>query len=267
MLMEPTFAKLRELKLYGLLAGLQDQLAQPTYGDLAFEERVAMLVDREWTHRQDGRLKRHLKDARLKHAAACPEDIDYRHPRGLDRGVMRTLLTGEWLRRKQNVLITGPTGCGKTWLACALANQACRQGFTAYYSRLTRLLNALAMARADGSYARLLGRLARVDLLVVDDWGLAPLADLDRRDLLELLDDRHGSRSTIVTSQLPVDAWHDAIGDPTLADAILERLVHNAHKLPLKRGGKSMRDGLDPAKDTPSRKETDEPLTKKDDEQ
>ncbi len=264
MLMEPTFTRLRELKLYGMLAGLQEQLAQPSHGELSFEERVALLVDREWTHRQDSRLKRRLKDARLKHTAACVEDIDFRHPRGLDRSVVRTLLTGEWLRRKQNVLITGPTGCGKTWLACAFANLACRQGFTSYYSRITRLLNALAMARADGSYARLLDRLARVDLLLVDDWGIAPLTDLDRRDLLEILDDRHGSRSTIVTSQLPVPAWHDAVGDPTLADAILERLVHNAHKLPLKLAGKSMRDGLDPAKDRGEPKAKDEPLTQGD---
>lgn len=246
MSIEQTIEKLRAMKLTDLAAALEEQLAQPRYHELAFEERVAILVDREWAARENRRLKLRLDKAKLKNRGAAPEDIDYRHPRGLDRAVMRSLETCDWVRRQQNVLVTGPTGSGKTWISCALAQKACREGFSAHYLRTPRLLHALALARADGSFARLLDRLARVDVLILDDWGISPLSDQDRRDLLEVLDDRHGARSTIVTSQLPVKTWHQAIGEPTLADAILERLVHNAHKIPLKLAGPSMREHLAP---------------------
>ena len=183
-------------------------------------------------------MAQRLLRAKLKPNTAA-EDTDYRHARGLDKVLFKRLLTGQWLREKQNVLLTGPTGVGKTWLACALAHQACRQGYSAYYVRLPRLLDELSIGRADGRYSKLLKQLAKVDVLAIDDWGLAVLDDVHRRDLLEVLDDRHNARSTIVTSQLPVDHWHAAIGDATLADAILDRLVHNAHQLALK--GESLR--------------------------
>jgi len=210
----------------------------PDIQSLTFEERLGLLVDRERVERQNRMAASRLRRARLKQPAVA-EDIDYRHPRGLDRAVFRRLLTGDWVNAHQNVLITGPTGVGKTYLACALANAACRQGQTALYQRLPRLFEELAVARGDGRYARLMTSLARVDVLILDDWGLALLDDERRRDLLELLDERYQTRSTIITSQLPVAHWHDALGDPTLADAILDRLVHHAH--PLNLDGESLR--------------------------
>lgn len=185
-----------------------------------------------------------LKRAKLKQAAT-PEDVDFRHPRGLDRALLTRLMAGDWVKAHQNVLVCGPTGVGKTFLACALANQACRQGHSVLYVRLPRLLPALALGRHDGSYAKTLAQMARTDVLVIDDWGLAPLTDEGRRDLLEIVDDRHGCRSTLITSQLPVPHWHAAIGDPTLADAILDRLVHQAHCLNL--DGESLRKKGKPA--------------------
>ena len=183
-------------------------------------------------------MKRLLKNAKLKLPASM-EDIDYRTPRGLDKSVMVHLGTCEWIRRHQNVIVVGPTGTGKTFLACALAHKACREGLSAFYIRTPKLYTTLAMARADGSYARVLARLGRVPVLVLDDLGLAALTDPERRDLLEVIEDRHGSASTIITSQLPVEHWHEVIGDPTIADALLDRLVHNAHRINLK--GESMR--------------------------
>jgi DNA replication protein DnaC len=221
-----------------MVDAIRQQLEQPSVQELSFEERLAMIVDREWLFRENRRLTRRLKEARLKQQAAV-EDIDFRQPRGLDKSVMLTLSTCQWIRNHQNVIITGPTGIGKSYLAEALAQKACREGFTALYYRSPRLFRDLAIARGDGNYSKLLIKLAKTDLLVVDDWGLSSLTDAERRDFLEVMEDRHGSRSTVITSQYPVAKWHELIGEPTLADAILDRIVHNAHKIVLK--GESMR--------------------------
>ncbi len=205
---------------------------------MSFEERLGLLIDREVTEREDRRLSTRLRQAKLKQNA-CVEDMDYQQPRGLDKSLMLDLAQCQWIKKQLNLLITGPTGVGKTWIACALAQKACREGYTALYLRLPRLLQELPIAKGDGTYARLLARLAKIDVLVLDDWGLSPLVAEQRRDLLEILEDRHDNRSTLVTSQLPLDKWHHIIGDPTLADAILDRLVHNAYKINLK--GESMR--------------------------
>jgi DNA replication protein DnaC len=234
----PTVEQLHQLRLSGMAKALASQAQQADINQLSFEERLGLLIDSERAERESRQNAARLKRARLKQAAT-PEDVDFRHPRGLDRALFARLMTGRWVGDHQNVLICGPTGVGKTFLACALANQACRQGRSAFYVRLPRLLPALAIGRADGSYARTLAQLAKTDVLVIDDWGLAPLTDESRRDLLEIFDDRHGTRATIITSQLPVKHWHEAIGDPTLADAILDRLVHQAHSLNL--DGESLR--------------------------
>ena len=220
---------------------LEQQLTLPDIETLSFEERLALMVDREMTERDNRRLTTRLRKAKLRHLAAI-EDIDYRYPRGLDKALLTHLATGTWLREHLNVLVTGPTGIGKSWLACALAQQSCRDGFSAHYLRLPRFFRALTVARGDGSYHKLLASLAKTDLVVLDDLGSGQLTDEHRRDLLELLEDRYALRSTLVTSQFPVDRWHELIGDPTLADAILDRLVHNAYKLNLK--GDSMRKKL-----------------------
>jgi DNA replication protein DnaC len=238
MLIEETFQKLSQMKMHGFVNALNEQQESGSYRKLSFDERFGMLVDREWTERETRRLTRRLQQAKLREQA-CVEDIDYRHPRGLDRALMQRLATGKWIGQRENLLVIGPTGAGKTYIACALTQKACRLGFSALYRRVPRLLNELLVARADGSLARLLTRLAKADVLVLDDWGLAPLADQERRDLLEVLDDRYGNRSTIVASQLPVAEWHKIIGEPTVADAILDRLVHRAHVVQLK--GESMR--------------------------
>lgn len=238
MLLHPTLEKLHALNLRGMLRALQEQAQQPEYAQLSFEERLGFLVDRELDERDNRRLTTRLKQAHLRQPAAV-EDIDYRHPRGLDRGQMLSLTTCRWVKRRDNCLITGPTGVGKTYLACALAQKACRENCSVHYARLSRLLQELGTARVDGSYPRRLTLLARTDLLVLDDWGVTPLTHEQRRDLLEILDDRYDTRSTLVTSQLPVEHWHEYLGDPTLADAILDRLVHNAHKVALQ--GESLR--------------------------
>ena len=239
MLNQQTIKKLHTLRLHGMAEAFRAQPQQAGITDLSFEERFALLVDQQWNWRQNRALARRLAKAKLRHRASV-EDIDFRSPRGLDRTLVRSLTQDSaWVREHQNVFLIGPTGIGKSFLACALAEKACRDGFTAFYTRATQLFRDLSLARADGSLRTLLARLARLDVLVVDDWAMAPLADAERRDFLEICEDRYQARSTVLTSQLPVTKWHEQIGDPTLADSILDRLVHNAQRIEM--GGESMR--------------------------
>ena len=234
MMTEPTLEKLRAMRLEGMAASWLEQQKDTAATKLAFDERFGMLVDAEWLHRENKRLGRALKEAKLKLSQACVEDIDYPARRELDKAVVRQLSSCRWVQEHQAVLITGATGTGKTYVACALAQQACRKGFRAVYRRASRLFDELRIAHADGSYVRMLTRLARVDVLIIDDFAIAPVSDEERRHLLELLEDRYGTRSTIVTSQLAPNDWHDYLADPTLADAICDRIVHHAHRLVLK---------------------------------
>lgn len=234
MLNQQTLNKLFVMRLNGMADAFRQQLEQTGLGELSFEERFGMLVDRQWSWKEDRALSRRLRASRLKSTASV-EDIDYQVPRGLDRSLVRSLTTeSEWVKKHQNVILTGATGVGKSWLATALAHKACRDGYTSYYARASQLFRELALAHADGSFGRLLRRLALTDVLVIDDWAMAPLTETERRDFLEICDDRYQTRSTILTSQVPVANWHAQIGDPTSADSILDRLVHNAHRIDLK---------------------------------
>ena len=238
MLIHPTLDKLYALRLTGMAKAFAEQLQLPEIHTLTFEARLGLLVDRELTERDTRRLQTRLRAAALRHSA-CMEEIDYRAARGLDKSLMTRLATGQWVHQHHNLLLIGPTGSGKTWLACALAHQACRNGFTARYVRLPSLFGELVIAKGDGRYRQLIKDLSKTDLIVLDDFGLAPLTEEPRRDWLEILEARYALRSTLMTSQFPVEHWHDLIGNPTLADAILDRLVHNAYKLNLT--GESMR--------------------------
>ena len=238
MLHQETVEKLYAMKLNGIADAFKEQLLQPDMYDLPFEERFTLLVDRQWTWKEDRRMKRLLRNAKLK-INGCIEDIDFRTPRGMDKSVVLRLANCDWIKSAQNIIITGPTGVGKTYLACAIANRACRMGYSAFYIRVPRLFQELAMARGDGSYPKTMKKLLKANVLIIDDLGLAPMSATERRDLLEVVEDRHGLASAIVATQLPIINWHENILDPTIADAILDRLIHNAHKINLK--GESMR--------------------------
>lgn len=255
MLLQQTIDRMHELRLTGMAQALDEQRGQPDLHDLAFEDRLALLVEREATARADRRLTRLLQLAKLR-LPACVEALDFKTPRGLDRSVVLRLSSCDWIRQQQVALIIGATGTGKTFIACALGHSACRQGLRVRYVRLPRLLHDLALAQADGSYGKLLTALAKTDLLILDDWGLAPLGDRERRDVLEVLEDRYGRRATLVTSQLPVEHWHELIGDPTFGDAIMDRLVHGAHRITLK--GRSMRRNETTKKETKTKPTTQE---------
>jgi DNA replication protein DnaC len=246
-LSHPTIETLKSLKLNGMITALEEQQNSAATQGLSFDERLALIVDRERLYRDNQRKSRLLRGAKLKVAVACVEDINYKAARGLDKRQIATLATGEWVRRSQNLLITGATGSGKTWLACALAQQSCRQGHSVLYWRVPRLIEQLRVAHGDGSYIKFLKTLAKASLILLDDWGLAALSTQDRADLLEILDDRVNTGSTLIASQLPVDTWHGYLGEPTMADAILDRLVHHAHRIELKIPGESMRSYPPPA--------------------
>jgi DNA replication protein DnaC len=241
MLLQPTIETLQALHLTGMVKALQEQQNNPEWKRLSFEERLGLLVDRERVDQENRRLTARLRRARLGQSAAI-EDVDFRSHRGLDRSVLASLASCQWIAGRQNVLITGPTGVGKSYLACALGQKACREGRSVIYHRLTRLLTELTVARGEGRLLRVLKTLSQVDLIILDDWGISPVNEDNRRDILELLEDRHDRKSTLLTSQLPIDHWHEWLGGANLADSIMDRLVHNAHKISLK--GDSMRKTL-----------------------
>lgn len=240
-MIEAIVEKLIAMKLYGMAEGVREQMNSSAYRDLSFEERFGFLADKEKLYRENRQIKTLLAHARFRHPNACFEDIDFKTRRGLNKGTMLKFIQNEWIRSHQNIIIIGPTGAGKTFLACALGNSAIRQGMRTLYVRLPRLAQELRIARADGSFGKLLERIQRMRLLIIDDWGINPFTDAERRDILEIVEDRHGVRSTVIASQFPIDTWHDIIGDPTLADAICDRVIHNAHKIILTPGEESMR--------------------------
>jgi len=238
MLNEPTMEKLQTMKLYGMANGFRAQLETTESHQLGFEERFALLVDQQWLWKQNRAFERRLQLAKLKQKAVI-EDINYQHARGLDRKLLRTLASSDWVRQKLNILFIGPSGIGKSWIGCALAQKACRDGFSVLHKKTSELFRELAIAQVDGSIGRMLVRLAQMDVLLLDDFCMAPLKDSERRDFLEICDDRYQCRSLILTSQMPVDHWHQQIGDPTIADSILDRILHNAYRIELK--GESVR--------------------------
>ncbi len=238
MLTNPTLDKLQRLRLTGMYDAYREQLESSHYDALGFDDRFALLLDRQEAEQETRRLQARLKKAKLRQSA-CVEDIDYRKSRGLNKSLLQALAECHWLRGHENCIITGPTGAGKSYLACALGNQACRRGFTVRHFRAPRLFQELAIARATGRYERMLRGLLRTDLIIIDDWGTTLLADEERRDLFEVIEDRYDRASTLIAAQVPIEHWHQTIGDPTLADAILDRLIHNAHIITLK--GESMR--------------------------
>ena len=239
MLNQPMMEKLVAMRLWGMVEAVKAQEADRSVNELSFLERLSLLVDQQWSWRENQSLVRRLKAAKLR-GSACMEDIDYRSARGLDKAVMRALAKeSAWVRNHENVFVIGPCGVGKSFLASALAQKACRDGYSALYLRAAALSRELALARADGSLRQFLARLSRIDVLVIDDWAMAPLTENERREVWEICEDRYQARSTILTSQLPVARWHEQIGDPTIADGILDRLVHNAHRIEMR--GDSMR--------------------------
>lgn len=238
MLTQETLQKMNAMKLFGMVSALEHQLSSNDYHELSFEECVGVMVDTEWTDREQRKLSRRLKAAKLRYPASL-ENVNFQASRGLNREQILTLGSSRWIAEQHNLLITGPTGIGKSFLACAFVERACRRGFTGYYIRAPRLVQELAVARGDGSYARLLTRLAKLDLLAIDDWLLHPLKDAERRDLMEVIEDRAERGSTLIATQLPVKQWHVAIGDPNQADAICDRILHRAHRITLK--GASLR--------------------------
>ena len=235
MLTHPTIDKLETLRLSGMVGALREQWKTPDINQLSFEERLGLLTDREVDIRETKRLQSRLKKAKLRQTATL-EDIDFQQPRGLDKSLVIKLADCQWISKHQNLIVTGPTGAGKSYLACAFAQKACREGYNTSYVRMSRLFEDLGLAKGDGRYSKMLANIAKTDLLVLDDYGLAKLTREQRHDLLEILEDRYGVKSTLVTSQLPLEHWHEQVGDPTLADAIMDRLVHNAHKIQLKGG-------------------------------
>ena len=238
MLQEPMMDKLTAMRLLGMVDALKAQQQDPAASELSFLERLGLLVDHQWTWRENQALARRLAVAKLK--GACVEDIDYRASRGLDKSVIRALAQkSDWVQKHEHIFVLGPTGVGKSFVACALAQKACRDGYSAFYVRAAALFRDLSIARADGSLRSMLARLSRIDVLVIDDWAMTPLAENERRDFWEICEDRYQARSTILTSQLPVARWHEQIGEPTSADGILDRLVHNAHRIEMR--GDSMR--------------------------
>jgi DNA replication protein DnaC len=239
MLEQPMIEKLLAMRLQGMADALKAQQQDPTMHEASFLERFAMLVDQQWNWRENQALERRLKAAKLR-GNTCVEDIDYRASRGLDKSVMRALTQeSSWVAKHENIFVLGPTGIGKSYIAAALAQKACRDGYSVFATRAAALFRDLNLARADGSLRSLLGRLARIDVLVIDDWAMAPFTEAERRDFWEICEDRYETRSMILTSQLPVSKWHEQIGDPTLADGILDRIVHNAHRIEMR--GDSMR--------------------------
>jgi DNA replication protein DnaC len=230
---EQTFDKLYRMKLHGMAKALEEQLKQPDMASLSFEERLAMLVDAQWLWRENRSLAIRLRTAKLKQQASI-EDINFRHPRQLDRGLIRSLSSCDWVRDRHNVAISGPSGIGKTFICCALLEKACREGFTTLYFRAEKFFRTLAVAYADGSFDKVLSKLSRIDVLAIDDWGITPMGDRERRHLLEVLEDRNQARSTVITSQFPIDTWHELVASPTLADAVVERILTRAHRIELR---------------------------------